>query len=71
MRVVGEQPDSRFSSKAFLHRHAASPEVPSVLEQIDPEIQVGRKSEQIDPEIQVGRKSEQIDPEIQVGRLSR
>jgi hypothetical protein len=40
VKVVSEPAGSRFSSKAFLHRHAASPEVPSVIEQIDPEIQV-------------------------------
>jgi hypothetical protein len=39
-KVVGEPAGSRFSSKAFLHRHAASPEVPSVIEQTDQEIQV-------------------------------
>jgi hypothetical protein len=40
VRVVGGPPGSRFSSKAILHRHAATPEVPSVIEQIDPDIQV-------------------------------
>lgn len=40
VRVVADEAGSRFGSKAILHRHAAAPEVPSVIEQIDPDIQV-------------------------------
>lgn len=41
VKVLGEGRDWKFASKAIMHRHARRPEVPSVIEQIDPDIKVG------------------------------
>jgi hypothetical protein len=41
VKVAGPARGSRFGSKAMLYRQAACPEVPSAIELIDPDIQVG------------------------------
>jgi hypothetical protein len=40
VKVVGGPPGCSFSSKASLYRHAATPHVLSIIEQIDSDIQV-------------------------------
>ena len=42
LHVHGVAESARFGSKACLHRSAAQPHVPSVVEQIDPDIRVCR-----------------------------